>query len=88
MELSQIQCEAIESASLEGPIEPGAFARGLLHDTDATVAAFASLEQQGLMRQDRDGRFSLTEDGETLQQRRAAEESAAVKRGTPTWQPR
>lgn len=88
MELTQIQVEAIDAASHEGPVDPDSFARILLLDGPATAEAFAALEQRGLMRQGDDGRFSLTEDGEALRRRWESQESAAVKRRTGTWQPR
>jgi Mn-dependent DtxR family transcriptional regulator len=88
MELTQIQTEAIDAARREGPIDPGSFARILSLNRPATAEAFATLEQSGLMRQEDDGRFCLTEDGEALHRRWEAQESAAVKRRTPTWQPR
>jgi Mn-dependent DtxR family transcriptional regulator len=88
MELTQIQVEAIDASSSEGPIDPGPFAKILLLDGRATAEAFAELEQRGLMRQDDDGRFSLTQEGEALHRRWEARALAAVKRRTPTWQPR
>lgn len=86
MELTQIQVEAINAASREGSIDSGSFARILLLDSSATAEAFTALEQQGLMRHNDDGRFCLTEEGEALHRRWEAEESAEVKRRTPTWQ--
>jgi hypothetical protein len=57
MELTQIQVEAIDAASREGPVDPGSFAQILLLDGPVTVEAFAALEQRGLMRQDDVGCF-------------------------------
>jgi Mn-dependent DtxR family transcriptional regulator len=88
MELTQIQVEAIDAASREGPFDPGSFARILSLNRPAAAEAFATLEQVGLMRQEDDRRFSLTEDGEALHRRWETQESAAVRRRTPTWQPR
>lgn len=88
MKLTQIQVEAINAARGEGPVDPAPFAKILLLDGPATAEAFATLEQRGLMHQDDDGCFSLTEEGEALHRRWEAEASAAVKRRTPTWQPR
>jgi len=88
MELTQIQAEAIDASHNEGPIDPGPFAKILLLDSEATAEAFANLEDRGLMQRGDDGRFSLTDDGEALHRRRESQASAAVKRATPTWQPR
>lgn len=88
MKLTQIQVEAINAARGEGPVDPDSFAKILLLDGPATAEAFAALEQRGLMHQDDDGRFSLTEEGEALHRRWEAQASAAVKRRTRTWQPR
>jgi Mn-dependent DtxR family transcriptional regulator len=88
MELKQIQVEAINAASREGPVDPGSFAGILSLHRPAAAEAFATLEQAGLMRQEDDGRFSLTEDGEALQRQWELQDSAAVRRRTPTWQPR
>ena len=85
MELTQIQVEAVGASHNEGPIDPGPFAKILQLDDDATAEAFAGLEQRGLMRQEEDGRFSLTADGEALHRRREGRASAAVRRRTPTW---
>jgi Mn-dependent DtxR family transcriptional regulator len=88
MEISQIQLEAINASHNEGPIDAGAFAKILNLDTGAAVEAFTDLEERGLMHQGDDGRFSLTSDGAAFHRRREAQASAAVKRATPTWQPR
>lgn len=88
MKLTQIQVEAIYAARGEGPVDPEPFAKILLLDGPATAEAFAALEQRGLLHQDEDGRFSLTEEGEALNRRWEAQASAAVKRRTSTWQPR
>lgn len=88
MELTQIQVEAIDASSREGPIDPGPFAKNLLLDGPETEEAFAELERQGLMIQGDDGRYSLTGDGVALHRVWEARESAAVKRRTRTWQPR
>ena len=88
MKLTQVQVEAIDAVGGEGPVDPNSFATILLLDGPASVQAFAALEQRGLMHQDDNGCFSLTEDGEALHRRWAAQTSAAVKRRTPTWQPR
>ncbi len=85
VDLMDLQKKAIDAAVAEGPIEPDRFAAKFSLDAGATAEALTDLKRQGFLRQEDDGRYSLTESGLDLHGRWVRHTSVPVRRSN-TWQ--
>jgi hypothetical protein len=78
--LTQIQDEVIDTAHCEGKIDPGIFARLLLHELDDVQAAISDLVSQGLLAAVEGGTYQLTDRGRAVHRAQEDAHRAAVIR--------